>query len=263
MKKLLTACFVFFASFSFAQITFQHNYTTSGNFIGWAQTGPSTWNYYCVDAGTIYVYDINNALVISKPVPSIPGFIFSGISYVSNNLYNLSGNWAWTLMYLNNISKPYEYLLTVYDQTGTQLLRVDSCIGSTIFNSGSGTRMICHLEGITKGVYGANIYTLGGTYYLAIKPIDDNNSNSYDAAPPYPNPSNSIIHLAYNLPTGNFTGEMFVTNISGQVVKTFNIGPAFNEILLDTQSLPAGVYFYHIQSGSFTSPASKFIVSKQ
>ena len=46
--------------------------------------------------------------------------------------------------------------------------------------------------------------------------------------PPYPNPSSSFIHLNYNFPEGINAAEMVITNISGQVVKTFKVGNASN-----------------------------------
>lgn len=258
MKKLLIAACLFYSGVSFAQINLEHTYTTT---VSEAQTAPSTWNYYTADASNINVYDITHALIMNVPTPTIGGFKYSGIRYLSKNLYNSSGLWTWEIDYLNTTTKPWEYLMTVYDQTGTQLFREDSCFGGGVFNTSSGTKMICNLYGVTKGYYGGKVYSLSGTLY-ATAPEVSNNNNNYTLTNPYPNPSNDLIHLAYSLPAGSDKAEMVITNISGQAIKTCNVGIAFNDLIFDTKQYPAGEYLYYIHTNNYTSPASKFIISK-
>ena len=88
------------------------------------------------------------------------------------------------------------------------------------------------------------------------------NGDASEMELPYPNPSNNLIHLAYSLPEGISSAEMFITNINGQVVKTCNVGSAFNDLLLDTKQYAPGEYIYYIQAGSYTSAPVKFIISR-
>jgi hypothetical protein len=46
------------------------------------------------------------------------------------------------------------------------------------------------------------------------------------------------------------------------VLKTCNVGNAFTDLLLDTKQYSAGEYFYYIHSDTYTSPTSKFIITK-
>ena len=71
-----------------------------------------------------------------------------------------------------------------------------------------------------------------------------------------------MIHLAYSLPAGTTTAQMFITNINGQVVKTCNVGSAFSDLLLDTKQYTYGEYLYYIQAGNYTSPTGRFVISR-
>ncbi len=260
MKKLLTALFLLYASINFAQITLEHTYPNSS--VEVVQTGPSTWNYYTATSSTINIYDINHNLVESANMPNVGGFTFDGVSYLNTGLFNTANNWKWVSVYVNTTNKPYEYLTILWDQTGLQLYRIDSCFGVQCFNTGSGTKMIANNYGFTKGYYAGNVYSLGGTYYASATPKVSNGSDAETAMNPYPNPSNNMIHLTYNLPSGSDKAEMVITNLSGQVVKTCNVGNAFNDILLDTKQYAPGEYFYYVHTGNYTSATSKFIISR-
>ncbi len=92
----------------------------------------------------------------------------------------------------------------------------------------------------------------------AIDEVSSTDGNEH----PYPNPSSSLIYLNYNLPEGMNTAEMVITNLSGQVVKTCNVGNTFNHILLDTKQYAPGEYFYYINTDNYKSATGKFIISR-
>jgi len=121
-------------------------------------------------------------------------------------------------------------------------------------------------------VYNGCLYT-GGEFtiadgtsanYIASKcgtAAIDEVSNIDNNELPYPNPTSSLIHLTYNLPEGINMGKLVITNISGQIVKTYNIDNALNYIVVDTKQYAAGEYIYNIySSGNYISTSSKFIV---
>jgi len=130
-------------------------------------------------------------------------------------------------------------------------------MGGFCYNTNAGLKMI--VNSYTNVYKFGNVYSLGGNYFADIKTVKKNEN---EEALPYPNPSNNMIHLKYNLPTGTNQAEMYITNISGQVFKTYNIGNAFNDLLLDTKLFAPGEYFYCIRTDNYTSPTSKFIISR-
>ncbi|HTB31816.1 MAG TPA: T9SS type A sorting domain-containing protein, partial [Bacteroidia bacterium] len=140
-----------------------------------------------------------------------------------------------------------------------QLLHVADGFGiGGCYNTSAGLKMIVNSQ-VTNTL--GNVYSLGGNF-LAATPEIGNGNNNYTLSNPYPDPSNSMIHLTYDLPAGTDKAEMVITNLNGQVVKTCNVGSAFSNILLDTKQYAPGEYLYYIHTDNYTSPASKFVISR-
>lgn len=59
----------------------------------------------------------------------------------------------------------------------------------------------------------------------------------------YPNPSNGIITIEYNVPD-NSIGTLNVYSIDGKVVKTFNLNQGSNVEVIDISHVPSGLYIY-------------------
>jgi hypothetical protein len=251
MKKLLTALFLLSASINFAQINLEHQYPS---YVGITEVAANDWNYYTQVGNTLTIYDITHTLIKTITIPTIAGYTASGPSAVSTTLFNTDSYYE----YGEGYTGPTE-LFVVYNELGTQLLRVDSAYNGSCYNTSAGLKMIVdtYYAKAPKG----NVYSLGGNF-LASAPEVTNGNNNYTLSNPYPNPSNNMIHLTYELPAGTDKAEMYITNISGQVVKTCNVGSAFNDILLDTKQYSPGEYFYYIHTDNYTSPTSKFIINR-
>ncbi len=265
MKKLLTALFLLYASLDFAQITLEHQYP--GTFVYATQIGATDWNYYTVSGYALSIYDINHTLIKSITIPN-GGIGTELMTYtvgnVSTNLFNTDSYYEYSVQYSDTVP-PYGSIVAtkfyVYNELGTVLFSLDSTQATNVscYNTNAGIKMIANQTGrtLTQG----NVYSLGGNF-LSTAPEVSNGGNGFTLEAPYPNPSNNMIHLAYSLPEGTDKAEMIITNISGQVVKTCNVGSAFTDMLLDTKQYPAGEYFYSIHTGDYTSPTSKFIITK-
>jgi len=254
MKKLLTAICILYSGVNFAQVNLEHQYTKANVYI--TQIGATDWNYYTFipSISTLTIYDINHSLLKTISIPAVSGFSPEYIYSVSTNLFNTDSYYEYGVVYIG----PYDRYF-IYNELGTQLLNVDSANYSTCYNTSAGLKLIINSAG-AKVPFG-NVYSLGGNF-LAATPEIGNGNNNYTLSNPYPDPSNSMIHLTYDLPAGTDKAEMVITNLNGQVVKTCNVGSAFSNILLDTKQYAPGEYLYYIHTDNYTSPASKFVISR-
>ena len=78
----------------------------------------------------------------------------------------------------------------------------------------------------------------------------------------YPNPFNPQTTISFSLPTEEKT-LLTVYNSLGQVVRTLvdDIVPAGeHRVALNAASLPSGIYFYHLEAGSFSSVRKMMLV---
>tara|TARA_B100000676_G_C17409064_1_gene498781 strand:- start:32 stop:571 length:540 start_codon:yes stop_codon:yes gene_type:complete len=109
------------------------------------------------------------------------------------------------------------------------------------------------------------IQSLNGPYSLLVEVsellIDRNNSNipkEFSLHQNYPNPFNPSTEIRYDLPKNNFV-NIYIYDLIGRVIKSFiisNQSAGYHSIRWNStndlgESLPAGVYFYSIHSGSF------------
>ena len=78
----------------------------------------------------------------------------------------------------------------------------------------------------------------------------------------YPNPSNGYVRLQYQLPKGEQEGELILYNLQGAEQKRYKIDNTFKDILLDNTQLPAGTYFYQLQTKKGAVGTKKMVVIK-
>jgi len=90
-----------------------------------------------------------------------------------------------------------------------------------------------------------NVYSIPGslpTQYLS--PVRNDNSST-DI---FPNPSVNRVTIRYSLPQGNNIASIVIYNLNGDEVKRFMVDSTFDYVTLSTEDLPAGSYFYNIQT---------------
>lgn len=78
----------------------------------------------------------------------------------------------------------------------------------------------------------------------------------------YPNPSTGKVTLQYELPNGEGEGEIILYNRQGAEVKRYKVDNTFKDLLLDNTMLPAGTYFYQLQTSKGAVGTKKMIVVK-
>ncbi len=84
-----------------------------------------------------------------------------------------------------------------------------------------------------------------------------------NVSPAYPNPAGVGTSVNFDLSVSQATGKVAVSvfNLAGQLVsqKTENISLGMNRIIVDTEKMPAGVYFFTIEVNGYKE-TKKFVV---
>ncbi|HEX7415356.1 MAG TPA: T9SS type A sorting domain-containing protein [Bacteroidia bacterium] len=78
----------------------------------------------------------------------------------------------------------------------------------------------------------------------------------------YPNPASNVTTIDYNLPDGANQGDIVFYNLQGLEVKRYKVDKAFSSLLISTNDIAAGTYFYQLQIGGNASAAKKMVVVK-
>lgn len=95
-----------------------------------------------------------------------------------------------------------------------------------------------------------------------IKGYKDNESNNLRTSMAYPNPASSSTKIDYSLPSGVNNGEIVLYDIQGKEVKRFNVNSTFNTLMISTEDLQSGLYYYNLQTTQGISEAKKLVTVK-
>lgn len=108
------------------------------------------------------------------------------------------------------------------------------------------------------------IYNVGGIYTppTAIAPISTEIPRGFSVSQNYPNPFNPRTTIEFSLPKEDYT-TLKIFNSLGKEVGTYHSGmtkAGKYKIVIDASEWTSGLYFYQIQSGSFTETKRMMLV---
>ncbi len=272
-----------------ASITLEHTYPI--NTVGYPyplhaiQLHYSGSKYVAIQAKDLtppklVLYNLDHSIfkTISLPNQASDQY-FNGIIYISEALFDTDSMVEY--MFLMGGLNPW---MKIYNEDGSILWEETECNpacelgwnslydtkGSVpfgpIFNSDNGSKMIIHSNvDVNNSGYNSTIkiYALPGS-------VIGNGLELYNGELPaqfkiYPNPSGNSSTIEYQLPQGESKGEIEITNLMGQVVKKITISngqSAIGKMELDNTQLPAGTYFYQLQTGKGSVGVKKVIIIK-
>jgi hypothetical protein len=88
------------------------------------------------------------------------------------------------------------------------------------------------------------------------------NLNGFSLTQNYPNPFNPETEINFSIPENNFV-TLRVYDISGRLIKTlvddFRTAGSF-KVNFNSNGIPSGIYFYKLESGSFTDVKKMILV---
>lgn len=194
------------------------------------------------------------------------------IAYISETLFNtdnlievltFDGNWYSTI---NNNSLGS---MNIFNEQGALLFSGDSLMpcsksdasyygmtdGNFIFNSSVGAKMI--LYSYKNNTLSQQVYSLPGQLITSIQKTKNESLNAL----PFPNPTINSITVPYKLDNGK-EGKLVINDINGKMLFEYKIDTNFDNVLVDTNAMTAGNYFYSIYSSDKKVATGKFIVTK-
>ncbi|QQS37360.1 MAG: T9SS type A sorting domain-containing protein [Ignavibacteriales bacterium] len=235
------------------------------------------WSTYPDSAG-IFIYYVNNDTTQPRNI----FFSFSVGQITDQNIAaNLIENAVWILSPANSVV-PVELVSFNANANGNNV-NLNWTTATEVNNSGfaverrtAGTMF--ERIGFVRGngsTTQASVYSFtdsklpDGNYTYRLKQIDYDGTTSYsnevnvEVASPrvfaldqnYPNPFNPSTVIKYSIPADGFV-TLAVYNLLGEKVATLvndNLKAGGHEVNFDASNLSSGVYFYRLESGSFTA----------
>ena len=211
---------------------------------------------------------MNHALLKTISLANLPlngGGKIGDILYLSEQLFDTDSGLEF--MYPIQLLGANFYT-GIYNEDGS-LIFSDSCAPVIkvntpqqqypIYNTLQGTIMIFSCPN-----FQAKVYRLPGTLSAGIEQANGQLMQMQNGqfSNLYPNPSNGSVTLQYELPKGEKDGELILYNMQGAEVKRYKVDNTFKDILLDNTQLPAGTYFYQLQTSKGSVGTKKMVVVK-
>lgn len=126
-----------------------------------------------------------------------------------------------------------------------------SPIGNTTFES---VKLTSPSTGVIVGGGGTILYTTTGGDPIGIEPISSNVPENYSLEQNYPNPFNPTTNFEFRIAKTGFV-NLTIYDAMGRVVESLVNGelkPGTYKADWDASNYPSGVYFYTLNTGSFT-----------
>jgi hypothetical protein len=286
MKKsiIMTVATIMIALTTKGQIALENTYaipnTTKKSGLSLIKLDVSGQKYclYDIQSKKITLYNLNHS--VFKTINFVPLTKYrtsntdstTQIAYISENLFNndnlvelvtFDGDWS------SQVSGGSLSSMNIFNEVGSVLFSGDSLMpcrlgdatnygvenGEFIYNTTAGTKMI--LYSYKNNTPAQRVYSLPGVLVTSIK----KNNENYNNALPFPNPTNNSITLPYKLDSGK-EGKLVINDINGKILFEYKIDTTFDNVLIDTNTMTAGNYFYSIFSSDKKVSTGKFIVTK-
>lgn len=264
-KRLLILGVLFIVSIvTYGQIFLEHTFNTSvlyGN--QFINTGNVDY-YISSNQNTNQIILYNTDYSLYKTVNTTPLTGYSGpfVHYAYKDVFTTDGKIVFIIIFTNPDAFTNQEYNTYYYM---QLINEDGVVVKELGSSYMSSASIIKLPNndiklsvlkwiyneVTPSVYSylTEIYSLPGT--VSVELLENKSKNKMLA---YPNPTNFMVTLSYNLDKGeSSTIEIF--DINGYLMESKQIGSDFNKIQLNVSRYPKGTYVYKVKDN-----VNKFIV---
>lgn len=252
-KNLLLAGLLLAGGVAQAQIVQERLYNTQLT-VHKLSTGAVKYAGYFAGSGggQVRIYNNDNSLYRQVPLNLPTGAQPGPVLYVSDNLFNSNATLEMVVNFTVS-NAAYSQAMRIIDETGAQLLALDSTSYPQVYNTPLGAKMLTNYFTSTRQY--SKIFSLPGTY-TALKTTTASQANELA---PFPNPATTQIALPYTLAPGQ-QGDLTVTNAGGQLVRRFTVDSTFDKLLFDTQGLAPGLYLYQLRTVGKTSAPQRFVI---
>jgi len=239
-----------------AQINLEHTFDAYVSTYGGFFLPPSLecYTYFNSETKQMRVYNEDYSLYKSISFTPPASYSTSGMS-VLKNIFTTDGKLTFLVTFTNPdmINTNSWNALRLYDENGTLLKDFGYAYLFTsnihVTSNKKYRLALIRYKATNPSTHTTEIYSLPGTPPVGV--VEQKvNAN----LPPYPNPTNTVITLPYQLSQGEMS-VMRIFNINGQLIETKQIDYVFDKILLNVSSYAKGIYFYEVNGIS-----NRFIV---
>lgn len=211
-------------------------------------------------ANTIKLYNTDYTLWKTITIPPISGYpvaITNGL--ISDNLFDTDNDLEIYVTYRRATSMSYRR--KILNEDLTELIDLDT---SDIYLE----PFIYNLDGVHKLfiTYGSNrtrIYSLVGSLPCGscggVGVPKYNSEFSGEISSPMPNPNNGSATINYSLPNGYNSGVITLFDLSGTIMKMYQVDRNSTELQINTTDLPSGLYYYNLTSNGVELATKKMV----
>jgi hypothetical protein len=275
MKKVLFIALVAIIIDAKAQITLEQTYDSASNYLNKSQlifmnfeVSGERFVRINMMGKSIDIYSNNHAFIKSISYAGFPQTEnnIPTILCLSENLFNTDSKIEF--MYIYSQGNPAIVHTRIYNEDGSLIFQKDSMAPLVsvnvpqqqfpIYNTSVGTKMILSHQFTGE----AKVYSLPGTLSGDIAKANNSLIAQSNVSNPFPNPATNTTRIDYSLPDNINQGEIIFYDVQGKEIKRFKVDRTFDSLLLSTSDIPAGTYYYQLQTDRQSSQGKKMIVIK-
>lgn len=221
-------------------------------------------------ARSICIYDMNHTLLKTISLASFPTYpngFMGEVLYLSEKLFDIDSQIEFMYCYTTYTDNTHLHTeiikedgTVLFSDTGGAVVHPNWAMQQwPIYNTSHGTKMILSCDHRQ-----AKVFSLPGILSTAIEQANGQLMQTQNGqfSNLYPNPSNGSVTLQYELPKNEKEGELILYNMQGTEVKRYKVDNTFKDVLIDNTQLPAGTYFYQLQTSKGSVGTKKMVVIK-
>ncbi len=242
----------------YAQITFQHNFSTNYAINTTPFNTHNETMYWNIDQDPqikLNLYRADYSLYRSIVIPILSGYEFYGnAGSISTRLFNLDDLIEFLISY-RNISNPMDYKLILYDENLNIIKDFGNRSGGWAFKTMDNltkfrASKVSYNSSNNSYICEDDFYLLPGTIPIPTEISEIQSPEISGLA--FPNPANGFINLPYSLKPGEMS-VMHIFDSKGMLVESFGImgDQGFAKIMLNKYKPGSYVYQYNGVSNKF------------
>ena len=266
MKRIifLLTMLVFSAITSLGQISLENTY--SGVSAAYIKLPVAGYKFYVMDVANSQcrLYNTDHSLwkTINLSLPA--NYYLYDIRYVTENLFNTDNSIEviYVSYMYNSTLAYYTYDTRIASETGTVLLSIPGGGYSDIYPSQNGSKLFVWVYdySLTPSTVNTMVYAIPGQITTDVAKIQVKGPGPLGKA--FPNPASDVVTIPFTLPENVTQAELKLFSANGTLVRSFSIDHSFENLILQTNDLVAGMYLYRIESANFKSDGYKLTISE-
>lgn len=239
-----------------AQINLEHTFTSNYQGVSWFISNSNGIMYYSITDTTsnqIIIYNQDYSVYKSVTINRPTGYSMV-IANPSEQLFNTNNEIEFLILFLKYTTQNgYNTKIILYNENASVIKdfgTYDYFAYPYVVSNGNTSKLLIKVNSAnTNSQFVDQVYSLPGSPANKVS-----NLKSSNVRPAFPNPSNTIVNLPYELENGQET-IMNIYNSNGQLIEQKIIDSAFDRIILNVQSYKQGIYIY-----SYNGISNRFIV---